>query len=662
MCRYLQHTTTLALPLVLLAIHAITVVRAGEQEREVWYEGARRAIEARIRAATNSNGAGPGTGGTGEAGGGAGTGGGGGNTAPSAVARGVVLFVGDGMGMSTLTAARILSGQRHGNTGEEAQLAWDSFPAVALSRTYNMDAQVGESSACATALLCGVKANYETVGLDSSARFENCYSSFDAHVPSLINWAQGQGKSTGLVTTTRVTHATPAALYAHAASRYWEDDGKVPSASRPSCKDIARQLLEDEPGRNINVILGGGRRHFVPKVTLDPEEPDKEGRRLDGRNLIEEWSRNNRIRKVSSRYVSNKEQFDSVDPRQVNYLLGLFAYSHMDFDVDRNTNGTGDPSLTEMTLKALHILAKNPEGYFLFVEGGRIDHAHHYNNAYRALDETLALEKAVRAVMKEVDLTETLIVVTADHSHVLTLGGLATHRGNPILGSDSKVSDVDGQPYTTLLYSNGPGYTQPRNILRDAGKDSIQAVCTYFQRTTTTTTREEKEEKTNKKKEQKIEKGKKSPVTTYAKSAFSMPVPIVTNGPFSLAFLFFFALFFSTSTLPRSDPENVKIESQSVISNRPGKIVSFVSESIREKEERKIKKKSKKDKNCNNTTESIKYILRVSRTCEIKILRRGAAHASFLFRERFFVFCFVSLILVKIVSLIFFFFFFTYFT
>ncbi|KAI4490091.1 hypothetical protein M0804_004273 [Polistes exclamans] len=94
-------------------------------EREVWYEGARRAIEARIRAATNSNGAGPGTGG--------------GNTPPSAVARGVVLFVGDGMGMSTLTAARILSGQRHGNTGEEAQLAWDSFPAVALSRVYYLN-------------------------------------------------------------------------------------------------------------------------------------------------------------------------------------------------------------------------------------------------------------------------------------------------------------------------------------------------------------------------------------------------------------------------------------------------------------------------------------------------------------------------------------------
>ncbi|XP_024893743.1 alkaline phosphatase-like isoform X1 [Temnothorax curvispinosus] len=452
MRRYPLHINV-ALTIVLLAICA-TVVRAGKREREVWYEAATRAIETRIREAASSSVSG--------------------TTPPAGVARGVVLFVGDGMGMSTLTAARILAGQRHGNPGEETQLAWESFPAVALARTYNMDAQVGESSACATALLCGVKANYETVGLDSSARFEDCYSSLEARVPSLINWAQDQGKSTGLVTTTRVTHATPAALYAHAASRYWEDDGKVPPAARTSCKDIARQLLEDEPGCNITVILGGGRRHFVPKVTLDPEEPDKEGRRLDGRNLIEEWSRNNRKRNIVAKYVANKEQFEKVDTRRVSRLLGLFAYSHMDFDVDRNTNDTGDPSLAEMAIKALRILANNPEGYFLFVEGGRIDHAHHYNNAYRALDETLALEEAVEAVMKEVDLTETLLVVTADHSHVLTLGGLATHRGNPIFGSDSKVSDVDGQPYTTLLYSNGPGYTHPRNILREAGKDSIQ--------------------------------------------------------------------------------------------------------------------------------------------------------------------------------------------
>ncbi|KAK9511994.1 hypothetical protein O3M35_000541 [Rhynocoris fuscipes] len=122
-----------------------------------------------------------------------------------------------------------------------------------LLQTYNLDAQIGESSACATALLCGVKANFETVGLDINGKFSNCASSFKSRVDSLIDWAQHEGKATGLVTNTRVTHATPAAAYAHSASRYWEDDAKIPPLSRRSCKDIARQLVEDEPGRNINV-------------------------------------------------------------------------------------------------------------------------------------------------------------------------------------------------------------------------------------------------------------------------------------------------------------------------------------------------------------------------------------------------------------------------
>nr|CAD7201229.1 unnamed protein product [Timema douglasi] len=118
--------------------------------------------------------------------------------------------------------------------------------------------------------------------------------------------------------------------------------------------------------------------------------------------------------------------------------------------------------------------------------GGRIDHAHHYNNAYRALDETLALEAALLAALSMINPAETLVVLTADHSHVMTLGGLATPRGNPILGVDkvsdmdeltscpsytrgqqgvdSKMSDMDSFPYSTLLYGNGPGYTQPRTV------------------------------------------------------------------------------------------------------------------------------------------------------------------------------------------------------
>ncbi|XP_066257972.1 alkaline phosphatase-like [Euwallacea similis] len=406
------------------------------QDREYWYEQARIALRRRLQYSDDHR----------------------------PFAKNVILFVGDGMGVATTTASRILRGQRMGNSGEDHELAWDTFPAVALAKTYNMDAQVGESSACATALMCGVKTNFETVGLDARGRFENCFSSFSSRVPSLIDWAQESGKSTGIVTNTRITHATPAALYGHAPSRYWEDDSKVPPASRKSCKDLARQLIENDPGRNINVLLGGGRRHWLPKVAHDPEMTKEEGRRLDGRNLIDDWLRDKKKRGLKAEYVWNKGLLEKVKPNQADYLLGLFAFSHMDFEVDRDPSPLGDPSLADMTRSALSILVKNPKGFLLVVEGGRIDHAHHYNNAYRALDETLAMETAVLAALSMVNPTETLIIVTSDHSHVMTIGGQATPRGHPILGPDSKVSDVDGQPYTTLLYGNGPGYATPRIV------------------------------------------------------------------------------------------------------------------------------------------------------------------------------------------------------
>ncbi|XP_076251472.1 alkaline phosphatase-like [Rhynchophorus ferrugineus] len=407
------------------------------EDREYWYEQARIALRKRLQYAPDGK---------------------------KPHAKNVILFVGDGMGVATTTAARILRGQRMGKSGEDHELAWDSFPAVALAKTYNMDAQIGESSACATALMCGVKTNFETVGLDARGKFENCFSSFSSRVPSLIDWAQESGKATGIVTNTRITHATPAALYGHSPSRYWEDDSKVPPASRKSCKDLARQLIENDPGRNINVLLGGGRRHWLPKVAHDPEQTKEEGRRLDGRNLIDDWVRDKKKRGLKAEYVWNKGQLDKINPNQLDYILGLFSYSHMDFEADRDPGPSGDPSLADMTRSALSILLKNPKGFLLVVEGGRIDHAHHYNNAYRALDETLAMETALLAALALVNPTETLIVVTSDHSHVLTMGGQATPRGHPILGPDSKVSDVDGQPYTTILYGNGPGFATPRIV------------------------------------------------------------------------------------------------------------------------------------------------------------------------------------------------------
>ncbi|GFQ69940.1 alkaline phosphatase, tissue-nonspecific isozyme, partial [Trichonephila clavata] len=108
------------------------------------------------------------------------------------VAKNLILFIGDGMGMTTVTTSRILRGQKKGQTGEESELAFDKFEYVALSKTYNTDSQVGDSGACATALLCGVKGRFETVGLDDSGRYDKCQSSFQSRIPCLADWAQAE--------------------------------------------------------------------------------------------------------------------------------------------------------------------------------------------------------------------------------------------------------------------------------------------------------------------------------------------------------------------------------------------------------------------------------------------------------------------------------------
>ena len=134
----------------------------------------------------------------------------------------------------------------------------------------------------------------------------------------------------------------------------------------------------------------------------------------------------------------------------------------MAHELDREDGPSGEPSLAEMTRKAIEVLKHNPNGYLLVVESGRIDHAHHLNNANRALGDTLALDEAIALAVNMTQASNSLLVVTSDHSHVFTFGGFPK-RGNHILGTDSKVSDVDSLPYTTLLYANGPGYTKKRH-------------------------------------------------------------------------------------------------------------------------------------------------------------------------------------------------------
>ncbi|HEY5612434.1 MAG TPA: alkaline phosphatase [Lysobacter sp.] len=378
-------------------------------------------------------------------------------------ARNVILFVGDGMSLTTVAAARILEGQRNGGPGEEHRLGWEDFPATALSKTYNTDSQTPDSAGTMTAMATGVKTRAGVISVGPQAARGDCAGALAAPLLTLWELAASHGLGTGVVTTTGVTHATPAATFSHSPDRGWENDTDLPGAALAAgCHDIARQLVESPYGRGPDVLMGGGRGNFMPATQADPEYADKVGQRLDGRDLVASW----RQRHPGGDYVWNARQLrEAADDRP---LLALFEPGHMQFEHDRGGDAGGEPSLAEMTRAAITRLQRNDRGYVLLVEAGRIDHAHHYGNAHRALTDTIALSDAVRAASELTSEDDTLILVTADHSHTLSFVGYPV-RGNPILGkvrgssgeegdASQYARDALGLPYTTLNYSNGPGY------------------------------------------------------------------------------------------------------------------------------------------------------------------------------------------------------------
>ena len=387
-----------------------------------------------------------------------------------AQAKNIILFVADGHGIASVTASRIYQGQKRGDSGEENVLAmedYSNFPYLALSKTYNDNAQTPDSAGTMTAIVTGVKTKQGVLSISKEVPKGNCQAAQKAELTTVLELAEQIGMSTGIVSTARLTHATSAANYAHSADRAYEDDSNLTDQQKADgCRDIARQLIEmsdsERGGNGIEVALGGGRLNFLPQDVTDPENPNKKGRRLDGRNLITEWSQ----RFQKSAYVWNQTDFEQVNPRNVDRLLGLFNPSHMEFELDRDQDAGGEPSLAEMTHKAIQILQKNPQGYFLQVESGRVDHAHHGTNAARALEDAVAFDAAIAQATQMTNPKDTLIIVTADHSHTLTLSGYA-QRGNPILGLvhglddqgnpvDEPSPDFKGEPYPILGYANGP--------------------------------------------------------------------------------------------------------------------------------------------------------------------------------------------------------------
>ena len=246
-------------------------------------------------------------------------------------AKNVILFVGDGMGVSTVSAARIRDGQIKGGLGEENSLSFEDFPFTGLSKTYNVDAQTPDSAGTMTAMMTGVKTSIGVVGVAEGIDRDDCTSANTHKVPSALQMAELRGKKTGIISTARLTHATPAATYAHSVN-------------------------------SIDVAFGGGRRHFLPKdaaFNSNDADSEVEGDRTDGRNLVTEWTQTS-----GGQYVTDSAGFAAITTTPV---LGLFSESHMRYSADRFKDNAGEPSLAEMTSKAIELL-ENDNGFFLMVE------------------------------------------------------------------------------------------------------------------------------------------------------------------------------------------------------------------------------------------------------------------------------------------------------
>ncbi len=395
----------------------------------------------------------------------------------------VIFFLGDGMGMTTMTAARIYA------VGEEGELTMDALPETAFVKTFSNDAQVTDSAPSMAAYMTGVKMNNEVLSMsaDTIAKApiadasgnklaNNCGTGNGTPVTTLVEIAKSKGLSAGIVTTTRVTHATPAATYAHICHRNLEND-------------IAAALVPGGAGFNaalgtsgLEVVLGGGTQFFLPTA--------KGGKRSDGRDLTTEF------KDKGYAYAGNASEFNAIDVSKTDRMVGLFTSSHMSYDLDRDP--AKEPSLTEMTVKAMDLLGKNKKGYFLMVEGGRIDHALHETTAKKALQDTVAFDNAIKAAidkakLSDPDLKNTLIVVTADHDHTLVLNGYAKRTGKTsadspgVLGllknyADGSIAkDLDGAPFTIIGFGNGENRTQGSRSSMASLDDTTVGANTYHQ-------------------------------------------------------------------------------------------------------------------------------------------------------------------------------------
>jgi len=370
-------------------------------------------------------------------------------------AKNVIILIADGNGVGTNYATRIYLGQQAGGYGDDFVMHHETFPALALVKTYNTNSQTPDSAGTGTSMMTGVKTKIGVLGVDENARRGECDTVPGSAVATASEIFTGLGKEVGVVSSARITHATPGAAYANSADRNWE--AAVPEGCEQYQDDIASQLISAMEEGRVDVAMGGGRRAFFGGDATD-EEGDS-GRREDGRNLIEE------AREMGAAYAWNSQTAAAL-PTDGTPILGLFEDSHMDYEADRSD----EPSLADMTRIAIAALSNKAgdNGFFLQVESGRVDHAQHATNLHRAVTDGAAFVEAIRVADEMTNDEDTLIIVTADHEHSFALNGYCG-RGSNILGLCMEIDPAgekhlpepvladDGKPYTVAGYLNGPG-------------------------------------------------------------------------------------------------------------------------------------------------------------------------------------------------------------
>ena len=309
---------------------------------------------------------------------------------PAEGAKSAILLIGDGMSLAQIYSAQIFAEEVL-----DGSLVLPSIADTAVTTTHSADSTVTDSAAAGTAIHAGLKAQNGSINVLSDG----------AWAYTLGQAAREAGKSVGVLSTARMTHATPASVYGHDADRDAENL-------------FAEQMVEFMP----EVALGGGARHFLP-----------DGKREDGRNLIDEMV------EMGYTSVTNAEELQAVDSENTERLLGLFTSSHMSYEVDRLNQDLDEPSLAEMTAAALDVLDNNPEGFFVSIEAGRIDHACHDHDITGSIWDTLAFDEAVQVALDyQAEHPDVLVVATADHE----TAGLSLGHGTDYFTTINELSGV----------------------------------------------------------------------------------------------------------------------------------------------------------------------------------------------------------------------------